>query len=419
MSKVTFSPFLIFLLCIGITSHSLQAKVLSGRFVKNFAQLRDDLTKSELAKVKAGHSLFSKPWVQPPSSTFLRNGLGPHFNAVSCMSCHPGFGRGAPPHVVHPKDPALLFKVRSINKNQESSYGDQIQPMAIIGITPEAAVQIEYTQTFNGKLIKPHYQLKDYQFGPLKSNEYLSPRIAPHLAGLGLLNRIKEEDILENQRNGGKARLIKGRVGRFGWKADRIDLRHQVAAAFQGDLGITNPLFSNQPCTEEQIDCLNSPNGIEEEHQFEISEKHMGFVVDLMDAIDAPKRQIDPDKISFIEKGSTLFQKINCQSCHRESYQLDDRVISPYTDLLLHDMGEGLASERSDRDSYMWKTPPLWGLGSQKKVNSHTRLLHDGRARNIEEAILWHGGEATMSREAYLKLSKTEKAELHYFLESL
>jgi len=410
----------IFIILLGVFSQLSQARVLSGRFVKNFTQLREDLSKEEVARVKAGHSLFTKPWVQAPSSTLVRNGLGPHFNAVSCLSCHPAYGRGAPPHVIHPKDPALLFKV----KGPDSAYGAQIQPLSILGVTAETQVSIEYEERESElkevTLSKPHYKLENEQYGPLKNNQYLSPRIAPHLAGLGYLDQIPDEEILKNQINGGKANMIEGRIGRFGWKADRISLRHQVAAAFQGDLGITNSLFPNQPCSDEQIDCLAAPTGVEEEYDFEIIDKHLDYVVELMAAIAPAKRQIVEIKKESIIKGQAIFQEINCQSCHRESYKIEnDLSIHPYTDLLVHDMGEGLADQGNTKEARLWRTAPLWGLGSQNLVNGHMRLLHDGRARGIKEAILWHGGEAHPSKKAFTKLSPSDRADLLSFLSSL
>ncbi len=414
MSKVN---RLLFITIVGIISFSTPAKVLTGRFPKNFAHLREDLSKKEVARIKAGLSLFAKPWVKAPSSTHLRNGLGPNFNAVSCMSCHLGFGRGAPAGVIHPLDPSLLFKVMG----SESPYGSQIQDQSIQGVTPEARVVTRWEQLPNG-LTKPHYLLSQEQFGPLREDQFLSPRIAPHLAGLGYLDQISDNEILKNQTNGGKAHMINGRVGRFGWKADKIDLRHQVAAAFQGDLGITSSQFPEQPCTSEQHECLDSPSGVEEGHQFEISEKHLNFVVELMAGIEKPKRQRERLDINSINRGEKIFNSINCQSCHRADYELEDGTLfSPYTDLLLHDMGDELADTKISVDplARQWRTPPLWGLGSQKLVNGHLRLLHDGRANGVEEAILWHGGEANESRLKYGLLSINDKADLINFILSL
>ncbi len=401
---------------MGISS--LQAKVLTGRFEKNFAYLRDDLSKSEVARIKAGYSLFAKPWVQPPSSTLLRNGLGPHFNAVSCMSCHPALGRGAPPNELHPMDPALLFKV----EGSESPYGTQIQPQSVLGVEVEAEIEVKYFEIKfeNYSLLSPRYALKNEKHGALEDDQYLSPRIAPHLAGLGALEKISEADIKANLKNGGQLILIDGKIGRFGWKADKVSLRHQVAAAFQGDMGITSSWFPKQPCTDDQLDCLAAPTGVEPEHEYEISDQHLDYVVELMAAIEAPKRQWNhADKLQ-IARGETLFKSINCNSCHRESYEIENAgTISPYTDLLLHDMGDALADQGNLKKARLWRTAPLWGIGHQELVNGHTRLLHDGRARNIEEAILWHDGEALDSQIQFKKLKENDKKDLIQFLKSL
>ncbi len=405
------------IILLGLSSISSSGTVLTGRFPKNFAHLKENLSKKEVARIKAGHSLFSKPWVQAPSSTLLRNGLGPNFNAVSCMSCHSGFGRGAPAGVIHPMDPSLLFKV----VGPLGPYGPQIQPQAILGVTPEAQVTTTWEELPNG-LSKPHYQLAQEQFGELNKDQYLSPRIGPHLAGLGYLDQISDEEILKNQSNGGKANIVAGRVARFGWKADKINLRHQVAAAFQGDLGITNPLFSEQPCSSDQLDCLAAPTGVEYEdgHNYELSEKHLDYVVELMAGIEKPARQWKGADKGSILRGQEVFETINCQSCHRTSYtSADGSEFSPYTDLLLHDMGEGLADQGNNLQAKLWRTAPLWGLGSQKLVNGHLQLLHDGRAKGITEAILWHGGEAQKVKQDFIELSSKKKTDLINFILSL
>jgi CxxC motif-containing protein (DUF1111 family) len=406
----------LWIILLEFHSPSLWARSLSGRFVKNFSQLKESLSKEEVARVKAGHSLFSKPWVQAPSSTLLRNGLGPYFNAVSCMSCHPGFGRGAPPHIIHAQDPSLLFKV----EGPIGAYGDQIQTQSLLGLAPEAGVQIQWKniQVNDQNLKYPHYTLKDFQFGELTDKQYLSPRIAPHLAGLGDLNDISDFEIIQNQRNGGKAQIISGKVARFGWKADKIDLHHQVAAAFQGDLGISNSLFSNQPCTLDQLDCLAFPTGVEDGHEFEISDKHLNFVVELMKAIKSPQRVIKDQ--SRFKRGLEKFRKIGCNSCHRESYTLNNgNKINPYTDLLLHNMGDLLADQGDLPLAKLWRTPPLWGIASQKLVNGHLRLMHDGRADGVREAIYWHGGEAKKSQMKFHQLTLEDQEDLISFIESL
>lgn len=348
---------------------------LSGSFPKNFASLKKGLSKKDMREIKVGQSLFSKPWVQAPSSTKRRDGLGPHFSAVSCISCHPAFGRGAPPGVLHRNDPALIHK--AVSRELFNQFGDQITTRALPGLTPEATIK----------------ELK---------NPFLktSPRIAPHLAGLGYLEKID---------------IPSGQLGRFGWKADKVDLRHQVAAAFSGDMGITSSLFPNENCQDFDFNCLDFINGADEEG-VEIRDDHLDMVVKLVRNIAPPQPRIkDPKKLP----GFKTFKKINCHSCHNPTYEVDEELIHPYTDLKLHNMGRELADNSPLPNASLWRTPPLWGLSSQKLVNGHIRLLHDGRAEGIKEAILLHGGEAKTSRESFQLLSELEKQDLLDFLSNL
>jgi CxxC motif-containing protein (DUF1111 family) len=387
-----------------------QGRTLSGSFPKNFAKLDPRLTKNEMAHLKVGYSLFAKPWVQAPASTKRRDGLGPHFNAVSCMSCHAGMGRGAPPKVLHENDPSLVLKSNS--DDLFNKFGDQITPKSLPGFRPEMNVKVHYEKVtrYGLDLVKPI--LKDEKGEAIA----VGTRISPHLAGLGRLEAIPEEEIIKNSLSGGTVSRYQGRVARFGWKASQEDLRHQVAAAFSKDMGITSSLYPHERC---ESGCAGYMSGADEEG-VEIRDDHLEMVVTLMIGIEPPK-PLHNDK-EMIVKGQKVFKEISCQSCHRISYDLKEwGTIEPYTDLLLHDMGEGLADNGTLNGDMkkMWRTAPLWGLGSQRLVNGHTRLLHDGRARNVEEAILWHGGEATPSVRKFLKLEEKQKKILLSFLNNL
>ncbi|MCR9204274.1 MAG: hypothetical protein NXH75_06845 [Halobacteriovoraceae bacterium] len=369
LSKVTFSLFLTLLMTPALSwGHSL-----SGSFPKNFATLKKEISRKDLREIKVGYSLFSKPWVQAPSSTKRRDGLGPHFSAVSCISCHPAFGRGAPPGVLHKSDPALIHKAASPEMLKQ--FGDQITTRSLPGLDPEATIR----------------ELKS----PLLKT---SPRIAPHLAGLGYLEKIE---------------IPHEQYGRFGWKADKVDLRHQVAAAFSGDMGITSSLFPKENCQD--LDCLAFIDGADEEG-VEIRDDHLDMVVKLIRNIAPPKPRLEFPKQ---HPGFKVFKKVNCQSCHRPTHKVEGTQIHPYTDLKLHDMGRKLADNSSLPNASLWRTPPLWGLSSQKLVNGHMRLLHDGRAKGIKEAILLHGGEAKGSRENFQYLTHLEQQDLLNFLSNL
>jgi CxxC motif-containing protein (DUF1111 family) len=273
----------------------------------------------------------------------------------------------------------------------------------------------------------------------------VSPRIAPQLIGVGLLEAIPEAEILRNAADQAAAEgPIKGQanqvwdafaektlLGRFGWKANVATIAHQSAGAFLGDMGITSSRFLNETCTAAQTDCRAAPRGAKGKGP-EIDDKTLADVV-FYQAVLAPpaRRQVDDQQV---KQGQVLFQQAQCAVCHRPSYTttegpfpalsskaLNGQRIWPYTDLLLHDMGEGLADGRPDylANGRQWKTPALWGLGLIKDVNGHTRLLHDGRARGALEAVLWHGGEAEASKQQVLAMNKAERAALVKFLESL
>jgi len=273
----------------------------------------------------------------------------------------------------------------------------------------------------------------------------MSPRIAPQLIGSGLIEAIPESAIRENaQAQAMRSDAIKGVpnevwdafaekhvMGRFDWKANGGSLAHQTAAAFVGDMGITSSRFPDETCTPRQADCLAAPRG-NEGGKPEIDDATLANVIFFQSALAPPARRgmNDPQ----VRKGEVLFEQAQCAVCHRPSYltaepmfpalssaAVTNQKIFPYTDLLLHDMGEGLADGRPDfgAGSRQWKTPPLWGIGLIPDVNGHSFLLHDGRARNVLEAILWHGGEAEEAKQRVLKMNRPDRKALVKFVESL
>lgn len=334
----------------------------------------------------------------------------------------------------------------------EPVYGDQFNNAAVSGVRPEGQVVLRY-ETLRGRfkdgtpysLLKPHYGFKDLGYGPLAAELMISPRIAPQLIGVGLLEAIPEAEILRNAAEQAAAPgPIKGQVnrvwdafagtemlGRFGWKANVATVAHQTAAAFLGDMGITSTPFPREACTPQQTDCLAAPRGAKGQG-VEIDDKTLADVI-FYQAVLAPpaRRGVDDQQV---RRGQALFAQAQCASCHRPRYTtaagpfpslsspaLQGQTIWPYTDLLLHDMGEGLADGRPDyrASGRQWKTPPLWGIGLIKDVNGHQRLLHDGRARGVLEAVLWHGGEAEAARQQVLGMSRAEREALVKFVESL
>lgn len=416
---------------------------------------------------KIGNAMFRKVWVSAPSSTKKSDGLGPLFNSRSCQSCHLKDGRGHPPAANWPADDAVsmllrlsippqneeqreLLASRRVKFIPEPVYGGQLQDHAVQGHAIEGRIRIDYEEFEMGlaggevvKLREPTYSITHRGYGPLHPDVMISPRIAPQMIGLGLLEAIPEKDILvhadPDDENGdgisGKPNRVWSRerqavvLGRFGWKAGNASVHEQAADAFSGDIGISSSLFPapSGECTEAQETCLKAPDGRSGE-EGEIDEELLALVARYSRNLAVPARRgaDRPDVLA----GKALFDDIGCTACHTPSYVTGDdtpephlagQKIWPYTDMLLHDMGEELADNRPEGDANgrEWRTPPLWGIGLTEEVSGHTFFLHDGRARNLAEAILWHGGEAQAARDRFAALGKEDRERLLAFLNSL
>ncbi len=394
----------------------------------------------------SGNSFFNLPWVEHPASTENRDGLGPLYNARSCAACHFKDGRAEPP--LENDFLGLLLRI-GIEQNDQllphPIYGTQLQNFSVSNTLTEGTPNVEYEEVSgefgDGEvftLLTPTYSITNANYGILDSNTVISPRIAPAMIGLGLLEAISIEDIqyyadpldLDEDGISGQINWIlepyetNPKIGRFGWKSEKSTVANQVAAAFLGDIGITNPLLEYNNCTEFQEQCLEEP----QEESLEIRQELFDKVVLYSSLLAVPMRRNWTDKT--VLQGKRLFNDIGCSSCHIPSYmtseqtelpEVSSQLIWPYTDLLLHDMGPGLEDQNSIRHALRreWKTPPLWGIGLIKSVNGHTRFLHDGRARSLTEAILWHGGEAEMSKENFRLLESEQRDSVIQFLESL
>jgi CxxC motif-containing protein (DUF1111 family) len=422
-----------------------------------------NLSDEERTRFVIGNSFFKRNWVEAPASTTARDGLGPHFIARSCGGCHFLDGRGEPPQIrnrINTAQPVHLLMRLSIPGTPdprvgvvpEPTYGDQFNNAAVQGVKPEGEVVIRETPV-RGKfadgtaytLRKPSYSFRNLGYGPMHPQVMVSPRIAPQMIGMGLLEAIPESEILANAKAQAEApgpvkgmpnRVFDGisrtmMIGRFGWKANAPTVGHQTAGAFLGDIGITSAVFPAEVCTPAQKDCLASPRGAKGNAP-EIDGKTLEDVTFYSATVAPPARRNARDP--QVLRGQGLFAQAQCAACHRPAYvtgegpfprltskALSGQTIHPYTDLLLHDMGEGLADGRPDflANGRQWRTAPLWGIGLIRDVNGHQRLLHDGRANGVLEAILWHGGEAQQSRDAVLKLNAAERAALVRFVESL
>lgn len=417
-----------------------------------------NLPMSKRLDFSVGNSFFRNPWVQAPASTDARDGLGPLFNTNGCQNCHIKDGRGHAPRegdtnavsmLVRLSIPALTpeQKKRVIIEGviPEPIYGGQLQDFSLSGAKPEGQIHITYSekkvQLSDGDVVtlrKPHLSIKELAYGAMDKNVLMSARVAPPMIGLGLLESIPESTILEfakkqqEDNNGisGKANRVWDAknealvLGRFGWKAGQPSLMQQNAAAFNGDLGLTSNLFPKDDCTQAQTICEKLPHG----GTPEVSDKILNFVEFYSQHLAVPIRRNVKDH--QVIAGQRIFKDIGCESCHQSNIKtanitnrpaLSNQTIHPYTDMLLHDMGEGLSDNRPEflADGQEWRTPPLWGLGYLQEVNGHTEMLHDGRARNALEAILWHGGEAQQSRDDVVKLSTQARNALLAFLASL
>ncbi|MGH1419716.1 MAG: di-heme oxidoredictase family protein [Hyphomicrobiaceae bacterium] len=411
------------------------------------------------ADFRIGNAIFRKVWVSSPSSQASSDGLGPLFNARSCQRCHLKDGRGHPPEANYPDDSAvsLIFHLSVPDEEKETTkpdlkYGSQLQDRAIKGHPAEGHVHIRYrgkTVTLgDGTVVvlrQPTYKIGAPAYGKPHVKLMISPRVAPQMIGLGLLEAIPDADILaardpddENGDNiSGRANFVwslvqkKERLGRFGWKAGQPSLRQQSAKAFSGDMGLSTTLFPKPSgdCTAFQTACRFAPNGNSpEQGNVEVGDLLMDFVVRYVSNLAVPRR--DKANNPEVLKGRRIFHDLGCARCHTPSWKtgahplephLSNQTIWPYTDLLLHDLGEGLADHRPEGKAtgHEWRTAPLWGIGLTKVVNGHTNFLHDGRARNLTEAVLWHGGEAKAVRDGFVRLSKSDREALLSFLNSL
>ncbi len=409
---------------------------VEGVYAAIFQQPAANLSVGEEEFHRQADRAFGDIFVTAPS--VINGGLGPIFNQNSCEGCHVGNGRANFP--INSRDMGGLLLRISSNGQAVAGFGGQLQTKSIYGIRAEADVSIsEQTNILNYldgntvTLTKPYFQIiNPYQLLP--SPLEISARIAPPVIGLGLLEAISEADILAGEdvqdanQDGisGRANYVLNeqtgqiQLGRFGWKASQPNLLQQTAHAYNEDMGITSWYLPRESSAgQSQLDTLRD--------EPEIDSLTLRAATFYTQSLAVPMRRNVSDL--GVIKGKKLFYTLNCNSCHRAAYQtaaheygfLSYQKIYPYTDLLLHDMGIGLADNRSDglANGQEWRTPPLWGIGLTRLIAGQTHFLHDGRAKSIEEAILWHGGEAESIKNNFINLNKIEREALILFLESL
>jgi CxxC motif-containing protein (DUF1111 family) len=418
------------------------------------------LDRNLLFAFNRGRRHFDKGWASISSLDF-EWGLGPTFIARSCAECHTLGGRGRPPAGPNEQLVSLLVRLSVPGENEfggprpHPNYGDQFQNFGLNGpfpdfayhtapVPPEAELYLDwevrsvaFADGEQAELRKPRLRIEKLAYGPLGEGTMMSLRIAQPLQGLGLLEAVPEEALLEIARQQ-KARGFNGRpnyvrddvnrrtaLGRFGWKANQPSIRQQIAAAALGDMGLTSRLYREQNCPPVQHLCTIQTPGNDPE--LVISDwDELEFWTR---ALAVPARRNVAD--AQVRRGAQLFAEAQCGVCHVDTLHTSDKTpgfpqaakqaIHAYTDLLLHDMGEELADDRPDfkaggRD---WRTAPLWGVGLSETVNGSGALLHDGRARNLPEAILWHAGEAQAAREAFRNMPRPDRDALVKFLQSI
>jgi len=399
-----------------------------------------------------GQQQFLLEWDPAPGQVPDTDGLGPTFNAVACASCHINNGRGQPPLEAGEFESILVRLSVAGNDNHGGpaplqNYGGQLQHRAVDGVPAEGKATIkwhkvsgQFADGTSYELRAPELEFSGLAFGRFPQGVMHSLRVANPVVGLGLLSAVPAatlESLADPDDNDGDG--ISGRLnrvwdpeiqatvpGRFGWKANVATLTAQSAGAALGDMGITTELHPADNCPSAQERC----NEVAAEHVGEPQFRTAFFeqLVHYMNLLAVP-RQRDESR-DAVRQGEALFFASGCVQCHMPTLQTGEQVplpalgqqtFHPFTDLLLHDMGEGLADNRPDylAGGREWRTPPLWGLGLSETVTGHSTLLHDGRARSIPEAILWHGGEAAAAQSRFVNMPVDQREALISFLQSL
>lgn len=415
-----------------------------------FTFVSEDLPAEFKDLFEAGNILFNATWVASISKKAIHDGLGPQFNNISCSNCHLNNGRGQPPEGPDDTHDTMIIKLSVPDPNKNScttplrTLGEQLQEKAIEGGKKEGTKKVSWSNiegTYEDGtpylLRKPHIQIKTTHPFALPNNVIMSGRIGNPIIGLGLINRVSDEllksiedpdDLNGDGISGRRSLIINSKsktvvLGKFGWKASVPSLIQQNSIAALQDLGLTTPLHKSQDCFPNDTRCILTYNDKPPEITKYLLDQLNTYVSEL-----AVPKQRGP-RLPEVIKGKKRFSEANCHLCHMPTMLIESRsktkntieYIHPFSDLLLHDMGEELGEQsiHNSECNNEWRTAPLWGIGLTHKVSNNSYFLHDGRARSIEEAILWHNGEAKESKEVFRKMPKKHRRELISFLESL
>jgi len=403
-----------------------------------------------------GRSFFTIPWVEAPSATTARDGLGPHFSSNTCVSCH--MNNGSAPTISDENQPlrSLVFKLTQPSKHAlrwlvdnmdtpmhdsvpDPVYGAQVSIRGNGKVRPEAQTRLKVEshpftypdgQSLTLTIFIPY--LDKLAYGPLAKETVISLRQPPILAGLRLIEQVSNEDILawedpsDDNADGisGRANWLntpdqeKKILGRMNWKASAADIVAQTANAAAHDLGLTNPFFPEELCQAAQFDCIAAPRGDETRlGSLDLPMLRLQAIASFIRDHKAPQTMTLNAKG---RQGKAIFEQVGCTACHRPTLTTTEGVeFNLYSDLLLHDMGEALQDGRPEflATEREFRTAPLWGVGA--RVRAGHRFLHDARASTPEEAILWHGGEADNAKSQFIKLDQEKRLALLHFLEQL
>ncbi len=399
-----------------------------------FKQSFQDVDDPTRTTGELGARVFSARWTPQGVVDQPFDGLGPVFNRTSCDGCHQNNGRSLPPEATG--NGVFSIGARFLGANTpeiEARYGKSLNYQSVYGVPIEGRLLVSYSERFESLadgtqvvLHEPIYSLTDLGYGPVEAP--LSVRIGPPLLGLGLLELVPDSwlfaQVRYNEIRGGSVRgrvsLLPGSngaptaIGRFGWKAERRSILEAVAVAFSNDIGVSSFVTGATVCGGLQTACA-----LREAASWEISDG-------LLEATAVYLSTLRPPSASFRAEELVVFEQVGCAECHVPSLPVrmpygETRLAAAFTDLLLHDMGPDLAegAPTPNAAASEWRTSPLWGIGHTAAVTGLERYLHDGRARSLEEAILWHGGEAAAARDSYSRLTEADRDRLIGFLQRL
>jgi CxxC motif-containing protein (DUF1111 family) len=379
-----------------------------------------------------GHAVFNTDFLAAGTAgAGRRAGLGPLFNTASCDECHNEGAHGRGPVLEGPLPNTMVAELEAVpavggtapldaaDPPGDPVYGQVLSPLAVEGFTPEGEIVVHYHVVQRSypdgslwTLRDPEYMPTHLGYGPMAMNIVIKPRLAPALFGLGLLEAVPGQP-------------AQGGPGRFGWQGAALTIRDQTTRALSREMGVTNTDRPVDDCTASQTQCRQQRDPQAPEMSGELLDALLTFEKWLS----VPQNPVTPEPRQQAA-GLKLFKATGCSGCHRPEQpvvllqpngQPLRAMIAPYTDLAVHDLGVGLADRELSGavHSTRWRTAPLWGMGYRLSREKYPTFLHDGRARSVEEAVLWHDGEAAVVRERFEHLPRVQRVQLLRFVGAL